>query len=80
MHRLVPAALAAALAATLLAIGSASAAPPGDHYQITPLASDIPGLAPTTDPNLQNTWGLARSGTSPWWIANNATASTSVYT
>ena len=80
MHRLIPAALAAALAATLLAIGSASAAPPGDHYQITPLASDIPGLAPTTDPNLQNTWGLARSGTSPWWIANNATASTSVYT
>lgn len=80
MHRLVPAALAATLAAAFLAVGAAPAAPPGNHYTVTPLASDVPGLAPTTDPNLQNTWGLARSATSPWWIANNATASTSVYT
>jgi uncharacterized protein (TIGR03118 family) len=80
MKRLVPAALAATLAAALLAVGATSAAPPGNHYTVTPLASDVPGLAPTTDPNLQNTWGLARSATSPWWIANNGTASTSVYT
>jgi uncharacterized protein (TIGR03118 family) len=80
MHRLVPVALAATLVAALLAVGATSAAPPGNHYKVTPLASDIPGLAPATDPNLQNTWGLARSATSPWWIANNATASTSVYT
>jgi len=80
MHRLVPAALAATLAAALLTIGAASAAPPGNHYTVTPLASDVPGLAPATDPHLQNTWGLARSATSPWWIANNGTASTSVYT
>jgi uncharacterized protein (TIGR03118 family) len=80
MKRLVPAALAATLAAALLVVGASSAAPPGGSYTVTPLASDVPGLAPTTDPNLMNTWGLARSATSPWWIANNATASTSVYT
>ncbi|HET7379989.1 MAG TPA: TIGR03118 family protein [Gaiellales bacterium] len=80
MKRLVTAALAATLAAALLAVGASSAAPPGSRYTVTPLASDVPGLAPTTDPNLMNTWGLARSATSPWWIANNATASTSVYT
>src|SRR6201987_5697661 len=80
MHRLVPVALAATLAGALLAVGAAPAAPPGNHFKVTPLASDVPGLAPTTDPNLMNTWGLARSGTSPWWIANNATASASVYT
>jgi uncharacterized protein (TIGR03118 family) len=80
MQRLIPAALAATLAAALLAVGAAPAAPPGNHYTITPLASDVPGLAPATDSNLQNTWGLARSDTSPWWIANNGTASTSVYT
>jgi uncharacterized protein (TIGR03118 family) len=80
MHRLVPAALAATLTAALLAAGAAPAARPGNHFTVTPLASDVPGLAPTTDPNLQNTWGLARSATSPWWIANNATASASVYT
>ena len=79
MKRLVPAALAATLAAALLVVGASSAAPPGGSYTVTPLASDVPGLAPTTDPNLMNTWGLARSATSPWWIANNATASTSVY-
>jgi len=80
MKRLVPAAFAATLACALLAAGSAPAARPGNHYKVTPLASDIPGLAPATDSNLQNTWGLARSATSPWWIANNGTASTSVYT
>src|SRR5215467_2232180 len=80
MKRLVPVALAATLAVALFAVGGTSAAPPGNQYTVTPLASDVPGLAPATDANLQNTWGLARSGTSPWWIANNATASTSVYT
>jgi uncharacterized protein (TIGR03118 family) len=80
MHRLVRAASAAAIAAALLAVGAASAAPHSDRYAVTPLASDVPGLAPATDANLKNTWGLARSATSPWWIANNATASASVYT
>jgi len=80
MKRLVPAALAATLVAALLAVGATSAAPPGNLYTVTPLASDVSGIAPATDPNLMNTWGLARSATSPWWIANNATASTSVYT
>ncbi|HEU5216833.1 MAG TPA: TIGR03118 family protein [Gaiellaceae bacterium] len=80
MQRLVPVALAATLAATLLAVGAAQGAPAGNHYTVTPLASDVPGLAPATDSNLQNTWGLARSDTSPWWIADNGTAEASVYT
>src|SRR4051795_13199944 len=80
MHRLVLAALAAASATALLAVAAALAAPPGkNHYVVTPLASDVPGLAPATDANLKNTWGLARGDTTPWWIANNGTASTSVY-
>jgi uncharacterized protein (TIGR03118 family) len=80
MKRLVPVALAATLACALLAVGAAPAARPGNHYAVTPLASDVPGLAPATDSNLQNTWGLARGAATPWWIANNGTASTSVYT
>jgi uncharacterized protein (TIGR03118 family) len=80
MKRLVPAALAATLAAALLVVGASSAGRPGNHYTVTPLASDVPGLAPVTDGNLQNTWGLTRGATTPWWIANNGTASTSVYT
>jgi uncharacterized protein (TIGR03118 family) len=80
MHRLVPAALTTAVAAALLVAGAAPAAPPGDRYTVTPLVSDVPGLAPTTDSNVKNAWGLARSATSPWWISDNATAEASVYT
>ena len=80
MHRLAPAALAGAIAAALLAAGSAPGAPPGSRYTVTPLVSDIPGAAAVTDPNVHNAWGLARSGTSPWWIADNGTNKTSVYT
>jgi len=79
MHRFVLAALAAASAIALLAVAVALAAPPSkNHYVVTPLASDVPGLAPATDASLKNTWGLARGDTTPWWIANNGTASTSV--
>jgi uncharacterized protein (TIGR03118 family) len=80
MKRLVPAAIAAALAVALVTVGASSAGRPGNHYTVTNLASDVPGLAPTTDSNLQNTWGLARGPATPWWIANNGTASASVYT
>ena len=38
------------------------------HYQQNNLVSDVKGLATTTDPNLVNAWGLARSQTSPWWV------------
>lgn len=34
------------------------------HYQQTNLVSDIMGMAPVTDPNLKNPWGLTRS---PGW-------------
>ena len=49
----------------------AAAGPPGGAYTVTPLVSDIPGAAPLTDPELVNAWGLARSATSPWWVADN---------
>src|SRR5215471_13634778 len=37
------------------------------------------GVAPTTDPNLVNAWGLARSGTSPWWVADNGMSVSTLY-
>ena len=40
MHRLVPVALAAAIAAVLLGAGAAPAAPPGSSYTVTPLVTD----------------------------------------
>jgi uncharacterized protein (TIGR03118 family) len=82
MHRLSirAALLAAAIVAGLAAAVPTQAGPPGNSYLVTPLVSDNPSLAPTTDPNVHNAWGLARSATSPWWIADNGTDMTSVYT
>jgi len=41
-------------------------------FGLVNLASDVPGLAPVTDPNLVNPWGLASSPTGPFWFAENA--------
>ena len=48
-------------------------------YQQTNLVSDLPGMAPVTDPNLVNPWGLVASPTSPWWISDNNAGKTTLY-
>ncbi|MFL6068741.1 MAG: TIGR03118 family protein [Gaiellaceae bacterium] len=68
------------VAAGLVAAAPAPAGPPDNRYTVTPLVSDVPGRAPVTDANVQNAWGLARSATSPWWIVDNGTDMTSIYT
>jgi uncharacterized protein (TIGR03118 family) len=62
--------LATVLSLALVAALQAAAGPPGGDYAVTNLVSDIPG-AQQTDPDLINGWGLARSPTSPWWVADN---------
>jgi uncharacterized protein (TIGR03118 family) len=73
MHRLVPVALAAAIAAVLLGAGAAPAAPPGGSYTVTPLVTDA------TDSHLVNAWGLVSGPTTPWWVADNGTDRSTVY-
>jgi uncharacterized protein (TIGR03118 family) len=51
------------------------------HYKQTNLVSDIAGMAPVTDPNLKNPWGITRSpGGSPWWVGNNNSGTSTLYT
>jgi uncharacterized protein (TIGR03118 family) len=51
------------------------------HYKQTNLVSDIAGMAPVHDPNLKNPWGLTRSpGGSPWWVGNNNSGTSTLYT
>lgn len=50
------------------------------HYKQTNLVSDLLGMAPVTDPNLKNPWGLTRSSGSPWWVANNNSGTSTLYT
>lgn len=51
----------------------------GGSYQRINLVSDIAGKAPVTDPNLKNPWGLVSSPTSPWWVSNNNSGTSTLY-
>ena len=48
-------------------------------YTVTPLVSDQPGVAPVTDPNLVNAWGLVAGPATPWWVANNGSETSTLY-
>jgi uncharacterized protein (TIGR03118 family) len=45
----------------------------------TNLVSDIPGLAKITDSDLKNSWGVSEIATSPFWVSNQATNTSTLY-
>ena len=45
----------------------------------TNLASDVPGLAQTVDPDLVNAWGMGASAGSPVWIGANGSGKSVLY-
>jgi len=53
--------------------------PPGSAYRQTNFVSDIPGFGLIQEPTLINPWGIAFRGTSPFWVSNNGTSSSSLY-
>lgn len=55
------------------------AAASANHYKQTNLVSDVPGKAHITDPNLVNSWGLARSSKGPWFVADNGMGVSTTY-
>ncbi len=70
--------IAAACLSALLVMLSA---PAKAQYHITNLVSNqVDSHAPTIDPLLANPWGLARSATSPWWLSDNDTGWSTIYT
>jgi uncharacterized protein (TIGR03118 family) len=80
MHRAVL--LRVALAGALIALALGWAVPAGARnlYNVDPLVSDngVPGTM--TDPNLINAWGLAAGPMTPWWVADNGTDVSTLYT
>jgi uncharacterized protein (TIGR03118 family) len=48
-------------------------------YLQTNLVSDIPGLAQVTDSNLANPWGVSFSATSPFWVSNQHSNTSTLY-
>jgi uncharacterized protein (TIGR03118 family) len=55
----------------------------GHHRDLTVqqvnLVSDLPGKAALQDPDLVNPWGLALGATSPLWVSNAGTSSSTLY-
>jgi uncharacterized protein (TIGR03118 family) len=52
------------------------------HYKQTNLVSNLASISTPNapDPNLKNPWGLTRSpGGSPWWVANNNSGFSTLY-
>jgi uncharacterized protein (TIGR03118 family) len=45
----------------------------------TNLVSDVPGLAANTDPDVVNPWGMSFSATSPFWVSDEGSNFTTVY-
>jgi hypothetical protein len=45
----------------------------------TNLVSDISGLAKILDPSLVNPWGISHSATSPIWVSDQGTNTTTLY-
>src|SRR2546423_317777 len=72
-------ALALGLALSFLAFNTAGAAANGGSYEQTNLVSDQSGVARVTDPNLVNAWGISFGPTTPIWVANNGTGTSTLY-
>src|SRR5947208_1669525 len=50
-----------------------------DAFAQTNLVSSVSGLAPVTDTNLRNPWGMSFSATSPFWVSNQGTNTSTLY-
>jgi uncharacterized protein (TIGR03118 family) len=48
-------------------------------YVATPIVSDQPGVAPITDSHLVNPWGISFGPTTPLWVSNNGTSTSTLY-
>ncbi|MGC1685342.1 MAG: TIGR03118 family protein [Candidatus Acidiferrales bacterium] len=76
-------AMKAFLAGSVLAILPVSTF--AQHYTQENLVSDIAqpdnadGTKVGTDTNLKNPWGLARGASSPWWVNNEGTGTSTLY-
>src|SRR5271154_6668745 len=72
IHRLVK-------ATSTIALAFASIYVHADSFVQTNLVSNVPNLANNTDPNLVNPWGVSFSATSPFWVSDQGSGTTTLY-
>jgi len=72
----------AAVAALVLGLPAAASAGRHDDFVAhqANLVSDVAGMAPLTDPDLVNPWGLSLNATSPLWVSNAGSRASTLYT
>jgi len=66
-------------AIVLSALGWVAAAGAANRYAVDPLVSDNGVAGTIVDHKLVNAWGLAAGPTTPWWVANNGTDTSTLY-
>src|SRR5437660_1609156 len=71
--------IAAAFAAVLLVAGAATGGIADDVFTVHGLVGDSSGAAPAADATLVNGWGLSAGPTTPWWVSDNGTNATTLY-
>ncbi len=66
---------------TLVALGASltPASSSENSYKLTRLVSDKPGVGQLQDTNLVNAWGLVSGPSTPWWVANNHSDTSTLY-
>jgi hypothetical protein len=70
----------AALLAFVILFVASSVTPVFAQYKRTDLASNQPGVAPSTDQqHLINSWGLTALPTSPFWLSDNGSGFSTLY-
>lgn len=52
---------------------------PTNEYLTRYLVSNVPGLADFTDPNLSDPWGMSFTATSPFWVSNHLSGTSTLY-
>src|SRR5207253_1007221 len=71
--------LAAAALTAAVAGAQLRAATGVNAYNVLPLVSDGSVSAPLVDAKGVNIWGLTASATSPWWVSNNGSNTSTLY-
>jgi uncharacterized protein (TIGR03118 family) len=52
---------------------------PPNSFVVTNLVASTAGTAQITDPNLLDPWGMSISGTSPFWVSNHLSGTSTLY-
>ena len=71
--------LACVVALVALGASLTPAAASDNSYKVTRLVSDQANKAAHQDPNLVNAWGLVAGPSTPWWVANNHSNTSTLY-